>query len=182
MTIEGPKPINTLSVVGNLDMGAPETELRFADGRTVRVPTALFQQKQAFGSVQQASFSGDETILIPLVEESFEVGKRTVETGKVHLRKSSEAHEVTTNEPLAVNSWKVERVPKNEVVAEPPAFRQDGNTTIYPLLEERLILTKQLVLVEEVHVTQEISERRDAQTITLLRETLSVEREPVQPA
>ncbi len=182
MTIEDPMPSNTLSVAGNLDMNASETELRFADGRIVRVPTALLQQEQAFGSLRPASLSADDTILIPLVEERLEVGKRTVETGKVHLQKSSEAYDVTLNEPLAVNTWKVERVPKNEVVAEAPASRQDGSTTIYPIVEERLILTKQLVLVEEIHVTRELSERRDTQTVTLRRETLSVDREPVLQA
>ena len=182
MTIEDLTPSNTLSVIGNLDLTAAETDLRFADGRIVRVPTALLQQEQAFGSLQPASLSSDDTILIPLVEERLEVGKRTVETGKVHLQKSSEAYDVTLNEPLAVSTWNIERVPRNEVVAEHPAARQEGSTTIYPLIEERLVLTKELVLVEEIRVTREISERRDTQTVKLRRETLSVDREPLQQA
>ena len=182
MTIEDLAPSNTLSVTGNLDLNASATKLCFADGRIVRVPTALLQQEEEFGSPQSARNSADDTILIPLVEDRLEVGKRTVETGKVRLQKSSEAYDVTLNEPLAVNTWKVERVPKNEVVMEAPDFRQDGNTTIYPLVEERLILTKQLVLVEELHITREFSERYDTQTVTLRRETLSVDREPVQQA
>ena len=182
MTIEEPTPINTLSVVGNLNMNASETELRFADGRIVRVPTAFLQQEQAFANSQPAGLPPEDTILIPLVEERLEIGKRTVETGKVRLQKSSEAYDVTLDEPLAVSTWSVERVPRNETVAEHPAPRQEGSTTIYPLIEERLVLTKELVLVEEIRVTRELSERRDTQTVTLRRETLSVDRESVQQA
>lgn len=37
-------------------------------------------------------------------------------------------------------------------------------------------MTKELVLIEEVHVVKKLSERRDTQAVTLRRETLSVER------
>lgn len=173
---------NTISVVGSLDPAIPETELRFEDGRIVRVPTAMLQQEQAFAPPQPPSLFSDNAILIPLVAEQLDVSKRVVETGKVHLHKSSEAYAVSLNEPLAVNTWKVQRVPRNEVVAEVPTLRQEGSTTIYPLVEERLVLTKELVLIEEIHVTQELSERRDTQTVTLRRDTLNVKREPVPQA
>ena len=81
------------------------------------------------------------------------------------------------DEPLAVEQWKVERVAKHEVVEEAPPTRREGETTIYPVVEERLVLTKELVLVEEIHVTRAVSERRDTQTVVLRRETLQVERE-----
>lgn len=54
----------------------------------------------------------------------------------------------------------VERVPKREVVKEAPAPRQEGSTTIYPLVEERLVVVKELVLREEICVTREITEGR----------------------
>lgn len=171
---------NTVSVMGSFDSTIPETELRFEDGRTLRVSTAMLQQGQPL--VSPAGLPSDDAVLIPLVEEQLTVGKRTVETGKVHLHKSSEVYDVSLNEPLAVKTWSVRRVPRNEVVPQAPALRQEGSTTIYPLVEERLILTKELVLIEEIHITQDLSERRDTQTVTLRRETLSVERETVQPA
>ncbi|MGI4826968.1 MAG: DUF2382 domain-containing protein [Janthinobacterium lividum] len=57
-----------------------------------------------------------------------------------------------------------------------PATRQEDLVMIYPVVEERLILTKELLLVEEIRVTREISERHDTQIVTLQRELLSVER------
>lgn len=182
MNTEDSRSINTITVVGYLDLNAPETELCFADGRIVRLPTVLLQQPQPFANTQDGDPVADKTVLIPLVEEQLQVGKRTVETGKVYLQKSSEAFEVVLDETLAVNTWRVERVPRNDVVTELPAPRQEGSTTIYPLVEERLVLTKELVLVEEIRVTRELSERRDSQTVTLRRETLRVERKAPQQA
>ena len=182
MNTEDSESMNRVSVIGNFDPKTPETELRFADGRIVRLPTALLQQQQNVANTQASGLTAEETVLIPLIEEQLQVGKRTVETGKVYLQKSSEAFNLTLDEALAVYTWKVERVPRNEVVTEAPASRQEGSTTIYPLVEERLIMTKELVLVEEVRVTHELSERRDNQTVTLRRETLRVERETAQQA
>ncbi len=177
MNTENSSSINVVSVVGNLDLNTPETELCFADGRIVRLPTVLLQQQQTLANVRASGPTVDETLLIPLVEEQMQVVKHTVETGKVYLHKSSEAFELALNEPLTVNTWKVERVPRNEVITELPGPRQEGSTTIYPLIEERLILTKELVLIEEIRVSHELSERRDGQTVTLRREALRVERE-----
>lgn len=182
MNNEGLTPINTVSILGDFDLNTPETELRFADGRVLRLPTALLQQEKTLALPQPVSLLADDNIVIPLVEEQLQIGKRLVETGKVHLQKSSEAYDVTLDEALAVSTWKVERVPRNEVVAEVPTPRQEGGTTIYPLVSERLVMTKELVLIEEIRVTREVSERRDTQTVTLRRETLSIEREPPQQA
>ena len=181
MNTENSRSTHAISVVGSLNLDTPETELCFADGRIVRLPTVLLQQ-QTLANAQAGDPVADETVLIPLVEEQLQVRKRTVETGKVSLQKSSEAFEVLIDEALAVNTWKVARVPRNEVVKEAPASRQEGSTTIYPVIEERLILTKELVLVEEIYVTRELSERRDRQTVTLRRETLREERKPPQQA
>ena len=179
MPTEALTQINTLTVVGNLDPSTQQTELRFADGLVVRVPTALLQQ-QASMEPQATSLSSDDAMLIPLVEEKINVSKRTVETGRVYLHKTSEAFDVNLDESLAVNTWKVERVPMHQVVAEAPPPRQEGSTTIYPLVEERLIVTKELVLIEEIYVTRELYERRGTHTVTLRRETLSVERDTPQ--
>lgn len=177
MTTEDLKQMNSLSVLGNLDPSNLETELHFADGRSIRVPTALFQHESHQEPMPETLLSNKDAILIPLIEEQLQVEKRTVVTGKVRLQKSAESYEVTINEPLAVNTWKVERIVKNETVAQAPLPRQEGATMIYPRVEERLVITKELRLVEEIRVTQEISERHDPQTVTLRRENLSVERQ-----
>ena len=64
----------------------------------------------------------------------------------------------------------------HQPVDAPPPVRQEGDTTVYSLVEEQLVLTKQLVLREELHVTRRDTERRDNRTVTLQRETIEVTR------
>ena len=90
--------------------------------------------------------------------------------------------ETTLDEPLAVRTFDIERVIWNQPVETAPGVRIEGDTTIYPLVEEQLILTKHLVLKEEVRVTKRETERRDTQTVVLRREHLAVERQPNETA
>ena len=171
-----------LSIVGELNVTEAVTDLQFANGCIVRVPTAILQSGLGAVSAGEAVLpqeEGTRVSVIPVIEEQLELTRRTVVTGKVLLEKSVEAYDVTLDEPLAVNSWRVERVPMGHVVQTIPATRQEETTTIYPVLEERMVLTKELVLVEEIRVTRAVSERRDPQTFTLRREHLDVSREDV---
>ena len=49
----------------------------------------------------------------------------------------------------------VERVPVDQFVDEAPQVRTEGDVTIIPVLEERYVLEKRLVLVEELHIRRE---------------------------
>jgi uncharacterized protein (TIGR02271 family) len=182
---------NTLYVSGEINPAQPYTDLRLADGQVVCLPTHLLALKPAQGSDLFESGSGEraagassldevEGTIIPLIEESLEVGKRTVETGKVVLRKTVQEYQETLDEALAVRTFDVDRVYLDQVVEGEPAIRQEGDTTVYPVVEERLILTKQLVLKEEIRVTRRDTEHRDNQVVTLHREQIVVERMPVQ--
>ena len=172
------RPMNVLSLDGNLETAHPMTELHFPDGRTVRLPTAMLADPGSVTSIVEDSSLVDETTVVPVLEERLEVSKRTVPTGKVLVEKTVEAYDVQVDELLAVSDWKVERVSLKQVVETLPKVRQEGETTIYPLVEEQLVVTKQLVLVEEVRVTRIDSKRRDPQTVTLRREHVSIKREP----
>lgn len=169
-----------LSILGSIDPAETVTELQFPNGRILRLPTAMLEEEvrdEPFADFMTPVPEGVETVSI--IEEQLEVSKRTIPTAQVRLQKSVDTYDVTLNEPLAVRSVRVERVPMGHVVETAPAVRHEGETTVYPILEERLILTKELVLLEEVHVTNEISERRDTQVVALRRERLDVTREDV---
>lgn len=166
---------NQLTISGVLNPQATETELHFADGTILRLPTALLSQTAPRESGTGSTDEPDQ-ILIPVVEEQLEVTKRVVETGKVYLHKSVAKYDVKLDEPLAVEQWRIERIAKNEVISETPLTRREGEATVYPVVEERLVLTKELVLVEEIHVTRAVSERRDVRTIVLRRESMDIER------
>ena len=125
-------------------------------------------------AVEQTASAG--STVIPLAQEVLEVGKRTVERSRVQLRKYVTERTETADMPLTQERVSVERVKVGRPVDEAAPVRYEGDTMIVPLFEEVLVVTKQLMLVEEVRITTQRSERRDPQQVTLRREEVNVER------
>jgi len=57
-----------------------------------------------------------------------------------------------------------------------PESRIEGDVMIVPVLEEVVVVKKQLVLKEELHITRRRIAERDSRTVTLRREEATVER------
>ena len=174
---------NVLAVSGQFDPTQPFTEIWMADGKVVRLPTSVLLQtsdvwKSADTQADVLSSNNSATTVIPLVEERLEIGKRTVATGTVRLNKTIQEYTEALDETLAIRTFDVERIVMNQPVDAPPPVRQEGNTTIYSLVEERLVLTKELVLKEEIRIIQRDTERHDTQVVTLHKEHIWVERVP----
>ena len=167
---------NLLTLSGTLDPNCSVTELLLPDGRAVRLDTLLLVGTDPFAQAASPGEAGGVQI-IPIIEEKLHIGKQTIETGKVRLLKSVGEYHETLNEPLAIRTFDIERVSLNQPVETAPQIRHEGDTTIYPVVEEQLMLTKRLVLKEEVRVTQRDTERRDTQVVTLRREHIEMERE-----
>lgn len=91
---------------------------------------------------------------IQLVEETATISKREVVTGKVVVRTVVDAEERVLSEALSENTVSVERVAVDRVVEAIPPVRTEGNVTIIPVLQERIVVQKQLVLLEEVRITR----------------------------
>ena len=100
---------------------------------------------------QQHRAAANDTV-IPLVAEEMLVGKAQVETGRVHLRRETQEQVQTVSVPLANVSWEIEHVPMDQIVEAQPEIRQVGETIIFPLVEERMVVKRELWLREEVHV------------------------------
>ena len=111
------------------------------------------------GSAGQASRSADsETVRIPIVEEQVVVGKREVETGRVHVRTHVEEKRETLSEMLERDVVEVERVPMNiEVPRAPQPFEDEHGVYVVPIVEERLVVEKRLFVVEELHIRRKHS-------------------------
>ena len=69
-------------------------------------------------------------------------------------------------------------MPINKVVLQQPEIRFEGDTIIYPVVEERLVVTTELVLLEEVRVTRTTAQTQGQATYNLKREQLVEERLP----
>lgn len=116
---------------------------------------------------------------IPVIEERISAGKRTVETGRVKVRKSRHRHTETVDVPLAVDEFTVEHVPVDAPAGDsPPSARWEGETLIVPVLEERLSVEKRWWIREELHLTRHRREVHRPQEVELLSEEVHVERLP----
>ncbi len=173
---------NILTASGTLDVTRAFTEIHLADGRILRLdtPTLTAEPVNAPPTRSADAVELTETTLIPLVEERLTVDKRVVETGKVRLHKTIQEYSESLNESLDMHTYDIERVLLNQPIDAVPAVRHEEETTIYPLVEEQLVLTKQLILKEEIRVTRRHAVRQDTQVVTLRREHLTVEREPLR--
>ncbi len=119
------------------------------------------------------------TFVIPVVEEYLEVSKELVATGLVRVQKSVREHDVAVSEPLTAETLHVERVPMNVIVEHPPSVRTEGDVTVISVVEEVLVMTKQLRLIEEVRITKLQSTTVHQENVTLRSEQVTVERQNV---
>lgn len=117
---------------------------------------------------------------IPIVEESLQVHTRVVDGGAVRIRKQVEEHVEPIELSLQRDAVEVRRVPVDRVVEAPVPTREEGDTLIIPVHEERLV--RQWVLVEELHVTRRSTQARATGEATLRRESVSFERTPPEAA
>jgi stress response protein YsnF len=121
-----------------------------------------------------------ENVRIPIVEEEAHVFKRTAETERVSVRTfAHEEHAIVADE-VRREHVEVTRVPVDREVSEAPRIRTEGDVTIVPVLEERLVVEKRLFLVEELHLRRNTSTEHVELPITLRRTQVEVERENLE--
>lgn len=110
---------------------------------------------------------------IPLIEEQVTVGKRqAVRTISVTTRPVSE--EVAVREPVMRETVTVERVPVGAVVDRVPEVREDGELTVVPVVEERVRIVTELVLVEEIHLRRTRRQELHEETVTRTRTEVEI--------
>ena len=120
--------------------------------------------------------TGDK--VISLAEEQLSVEKRQVVTGKVRVRTETEEIEETVRLDLAQEHVEVTRVRLDRVVESAPPIRTDGDVTIIPVLEERLVVEKRLVLVEEIHVSRRTTTTETNLPVTRRKQHAVIDRLP----
>jgi uncharacterized protein (TIGR02271 family) len=114
--------------------------------------------------------------VIPVIQEQATIAKRVVETGRVRIVKHVREYEEMADVPHFQEEVRVERVPVNQFVDQPPTVRTEGDVTIIPVLEERYVVEKKLFVVEELHVRKERHESHQPQPLKVLKEHVAVER------
>lgn len=127
------------------------------------------------GSVGEvvSSPTGDERIVVPLVEETVTVGKRSVDRGGVRITKTVQTREEQVPVSLRQEKVSVERVPIGQFVDTPTAPRQEGDTLIVPVFEE--VVVTRIFLKEELRITRTTETVQETHSVTLKREQVHVE-------
>ena len=114
---------------------------------------------------------------IPLAEERLIVRKEEVETGRVRVRTLVDEQETIVREMLTHAEVEVERVPMDRQVDAVPPVREEDGVTVIPVVREVLIVTKQLILTEEVRLKRVTRTEDHAETVTLRTQRAEIERE-----
>jgi uncharacterized protein (TIGR02271 family) len=122
----------------------------------------------------------DKTLTVPVIEEEIIVEKTEVSDSHVEVRTWTELEKGTLDFDLVREDVEIERIRLDQVVAAPPTIRTEGETTIVPILEERIVMTKQLVLVEEVRMTRRCNVQTHSVTTELRKQRVSIERKEAE--
>jgi uncharacterized protein (TIGR02271 family) len=133
-------------------------------------PLADERQRLSEGSIDNPKFT--------LLAEELSVEKEAVETGRVRLNKQTRTREVFVDEDLLREHAEIERTPIGRQVFEAPPIRQDGETTIIPIVEEVLYTERRLILKEEVKITRRRSTEKFQDRVTLRYQEAVVTRVP----
>ena len=112
-----------------------------------------------------------------MIEEQVQIGKQTVTTGMVRLHKATESFNQTVGLPITRTGWEVERTPIGQLYGERPEVRQEGDVTVFPLVEDRLVAKREYFLIEEVRVRRVETTTERTASVELKRDVLTVERE-----
>jgi len=111
-------------------------------------------------------------------------GPRTLVAGRnLRVRQQVRGRSEQVEVSLLHEDLEVTRVAVDRIVDGPVPPRQEGDVTIYSVLEEVLVVEKRLVVREELHVRVRRSERVETRQVELHNEELAVEEQTaVRPA
>ncbi len=125
--------------------------------------------------VLSVNLSEGQSLVIPVIQEKLQIEKEVVESGKVQISKKVFEEETQKDVLILEEDIIVEKIAINKYVDKaPPAVRQDGNVTIVSVVKEVLVVEKRLMLVEELHITKQQTEKSVPIKATLLREEVDV--------
>jgi uncharacterized protein (TIGR02271 family) len=122
-----------------------------------------------------------EEQVLPLLAERISVERRRVETGRVLATVTTKTHEQVIQEDLVHDRVEIERVPIGRTVDSIPPVREEGDTTIIPVVEEVLVIERRLVLKEEVHLRRLRVRQSHAATVVTRHQDVIVTRSELHP-
>jgi uncharacterized protein (TIGR02271 family) len=111
-----------------------------------------------------------------LVAEELSVAKEKVETGRVRISTRTHEREALIDENLARERIEIETVPVGLRIDAVPEVRQEGDTTIVPVVEEVLVVERRLMLKEEIRIKRVRTTERHQEKVMLRHQEAVVTR------
>jgi len=106
------------------------------------------------------------TLTLPLYAEALVVARRRMQR-TVRVATVTQEHEQLVDEALTHERVEIERVPIGRTVEAVPPIREEGDTTILPVVEEVVVVERRLVLKEEIRIRRLRSTERHQEVVTL---------------
>jgi uncharacterized protein (TIGR02271 family) len=113
-----------------------------------------------------ASAGGSE-VRVPIMEERLIPGTRPLDLGELRIHKLVDAVEETVRQHVTLDAVDVERIAINRPLDTPAERRTEGEWLVIPVMEEVLVVSRQLMLKEEVRIrTRQVTEEREVRETT----------------
>ncbi|MGI8640076.1 MAG: DUF2382 domain-containing protein [Pyrinomonadaceae bacterium] len=119
--------------------------------------------------------ANDGEIVLPIIEEQLNVGKRTVESGSAQVRTTVEDVPVEESVNLREEHVTVERRPVDRAVENAPAAFKEGTIEVTEMAEVPVV-SKEARVVEEVVIGKEVIEREQTVSDTVKRTEVDIDR------
>lgn len=113
---------------------------------------------------------------IPVIEEELDLSIRSTPVGKVRVTTSTTIVEEWARAELKTDEVEVQRVAIGERIDVMPEVRTEGDTIIVPVVEEVLVVQKQLVLKEELRITKRVSSETVEAPVDLRKQSATITR------
>lgn len=127
----------------------------------------------------RARILANDEVTVPVVREELDVTKRTVVTGEVELRKRSTLEDVTLELERTDLRYDIARRAVGSVhETMPAATTQEGESTVYRVIEEVPVVTTHYRIVEEIVVTPTREVTAQPTVIPTRRESVDIIRRP----
>ena len=117
-------------------------------------------------------------LVIPLARERLKIGRRRIDVARVIVKTFTETDPVVVDEMLNRDDLRIQRVPMDRFLDEPATPRYDRDVLVIPVMEEVVVVTKRLRLVEEIRVHRRVVSRRHRERVLVRRQRVEVERRP----
>ena len=112
---------------------------------------------------------------LPLHEERLKIETRPVDLGEILVHKIVEEGEEVQRGPLNHEEVQVERIKVNRAVDTPEEPHQEGEWLVIPVMEEVLVVRKQIVVTEEIRIRKHLKAVEHEARETVRRERVTVE-------